>query len=226
IPEDQFNDADTLASEVASLLSLATCSMVTKFGYEFKNTKPETKVNAVFGQLLYFRPLIDTKNGSSIRRFLELTWPAYHSLKTYRKFNIAFQYFVWSQLNEEPIELSLVTTFVLYENLKHTFAIKQGYPFINGFFRPHGATTSKARTKGFKELLQEMFNAVRMTPNLDAIISLRNELIHSGISKLSLPKYIDIYTECHDILREYLLKLLQYTGPYFPYSSPNKPAVI
>jgi len=223
IPESEFNDAEELSTEVASLLSLATCSMVSKFGYEFGAERTEY---SIFGQLLYFRPLLDTKNGSLIRRFLEGAWPVYHSLKVSRKLNIAFQYFVWSQLNEQPIELSLVTTFVLYENLKHTFAIQQGYPFIREFFRPHGATTPNTRTKGFKELLREMFNTVGMVPNLDGIISLRNELVHSGISNLNLHEYIDIYSDCHDILREYLLKVLKYKGPYFPYSSPNQPIVI
>lgn len=227
IAEDQLKNAEELAGEVASLLSLATCSMVTKFGYEFHNGKPIQSINPIFGKLLYFRPLIDTKDGSLIRKYLELTWPAYRHLKDSRLLNIAFNYFVWSQLNEEPIQLSLVITFVLFENLKHTYAMQQGYPFIKGFFREHGATLSKpGKSKSFQELLKEMFEAVGMTPKLDSIKKLRNDLIHSGVSNLNLREYIDIYSECHDILREYLLKLLKYTGTYFPYSSPNKPAVI
>lgn len=224
LPEDEFHEAEELAGEVASLLSLATCSMVTKFGYEFGTEKVEY---SVLGQLLHFRPLLNTQNGGHIRGFLEQTWPAYHSLKASRKLNIAFQYFVWSQLNEEPIELSLVTTFVLYENLKHTFAIQRNYPFIKGFFRTHGATVSRpGRAISFGELLREMFSLVGMSPNLGAIISLRNELIHSGISGLNLSEYIDAYSECHDILREYFLRLLHYTGSYFSYSDFNKAAII
>lgn len=227
ISANQFDAAERLASEVAELLSLAACSMVMKFGYQFHDTDHEGQEQLITGHLQYFRPVIHTHSGASIREFLERTWPTYQRLRDVRKLNIAFQYHAWAQASGPPMELNLLTTFALLENLKHTFAIEQGYPFIKGFFRSHGATNSQpGRSRSFRSLLQEMLKAVGMTPNLDAIIDMRNELVHSGLSLLSMAGYRNVHGASHDILREYLLRLLQYSGSYFSYSSPNVPRTI
>jgi len=224
ISSTQFKNAELIASEIAEVLSLATCSPVRKFGYDFQG---EGSMKPFMGQLQYFRPLIDTHRGDLVRGFLEKTWPAYHRLKNPRNLNIALQYFVLSQMSGQPMELLLVVSFVLLENLKHSFALQQGYPYIGGYFRPHGATASKlGKAKGFKELLEQMFKQVGMTPALQSIIDLRNEIIHSGISSLSRSAQTTIYDNCQDIVREYLLRLLGYTGQYYPYSTPNAPATI
>ena len=220
----QFEDVELVATEVAELMSLATCSSVQKCGYNFEG---KGSLEPVIGQVQYFRPSIDTHRGALVRSFLEKTWPAYHQVRNDRKLNVAFQYYVLSQQNELPMELLLVISFVLLENLKHNFALYQGYPYLKGYFRLKGATTSKpGQKKTFEELLEEMFQQVGMTPTLASIIQLRNELIHSGISTLDTSTQTAIYDKCQDIIREYLLKFLGYTGQYYPYSSPNRPSII
>ncbi len=224
ISNAQFKDAELIACELGELLSLATCSPVRKYGYDFEG---ERLLQAVTGQMQYFRPLIDTHRGDLVRSLLEKTWPAYRQLRDVRKLDIAFQYYVLSQQSEQPREMLLVVTFVLLENLKHNFALHQGYPYIKGYFRSYGATTSKpGKGRGFEELLVDMLQQVGMTPALGSIIQLRNELIHSGISTLDTTTQTTIYCSCQDIIREYLLRLLKYTGQYYPYSTSNKPSMI
>jgi len=137
--------------------------------------------------------------------------------------DIVRHYYVLAEKPSQPIELKLVVLFVLLENLKHTFAVQQGYPFIKGSFRNQGATSSKpGGQKSFKCLMNEMFAAVSMSPDVSRIIKLRNELIHSGILVLSFQEKKDIYEFCQDLIREYLLRLLDYKGEYLSYSGSIK----
>ncbi len=57
------------------------------------------------------------------------------------------------------------------------------------------------------------------SPNLSAIVKLRNEIIHSGISQISFEHQKEIYDNCQDLIREYFLRLLGYTGDFRLYSS-------
>jgi len=140
VAETQFNDIEMLASEIAELLSFATSSPVWKFGYDFGGKGIN---NQVIGQIAHFSPAIDTVRGDAIRSFIEKTWVKYHNLRTRRKVNLAFYYYVFSQQNGQPMELLLIASFVLLESLKHNFALDSGYPFIRGFFRLKGAMVTK-----------------------------------------------------------------------------------
>jgi len=145
--------------------------------------------------------------------FLEQTWSTFHALKASRQLDIVFDYFVLSQLNRQPIELQLLISFVLLENLKSTFAQEQGYPFEDGKFksRPGGNELP------FKELLKRMLEAVGMMPDLSKIIRLRNEIVHSGITQLPAQERAEIWRFTQDVIREYLVRLLNYQGDYFLY---------
>jgi hypothetical protein len=224
ISEAQFQDVETVATEVAELLSFATSSPVTKFGYDFGSKGLRA---GVMGQIEYFRPAIDTVRGDLVRSFLEKTWLKYHDLRARRKINLAFSYYVLSQQSGQPMELLLVVSFVLLENLKHHFALDKGYPFIKGYFRRRGAIASKpGPSRKFEDLLKEMFQEVGMSPNMTLIIELRNDLIHSGLSTKPQSKQTAIYDACQDIIREYVLRVLDYTGEYCPFSAPNRVSVI
>jgi hypothetical protein len=224
ISEAQFVDIEMVASEIAELLSFATSSPVRKFGYDFGNKGLKT---GVMGQIEYFRPAIDALRGDLIRSFLEKTWAKYHILRTRRNIKLAFSYYVLSQQSEQPMELLLVASFVLLENLKHHFALDKGYPFIRGFFRLAGATLARpGPKKSFEQLLTEMLQEVGISPFLTPIIELRNDLIHSGLSVKPFSEQTAIYEACQDIIREYILKLLGYTGEYCRFSTPNITSII
>jgi hypothetical protein len=181
----------------------------------------------VMGQIEYSRPAIETTRGDLVRSFLEKTWAKYHELRAGRKINLAFNYYVLSQQSGQPMELLLVVSFVLLESLKHHFALDAGYPFIKHFFRQKGATVSKpGPRRTFEDLLREMFQEVGMSPNLTPIKDLRNDLIHSGLSTKPQIDQTAIYDACQDIIREYLLRLLDYTGDYCRFSTPNNVSII
>jgi len=224
LPAGEVQAARELSQGVASLLSVVTCSEVRVRAYEHADAVPSASWWAVVGSAWHFSPTIETVDGSAVREFLESTWRAYLELREPRKLDVAFEYFVLSQKPGYPIELKLVTAFVLLENLRHTFAKQEGYPWIKRRFREKGVTEANAGAEvGFKEMLMRMFQAVGMKPDLELIVSLRNELIHEGVSPLSTEEHFEAHRACQDLIREYLLRLLGYRGPYFPFSSPNVP---
>ena len=90
-------------------------------------------------------------------------------------------------------------------------------------FDPKWLKSSYRKASGkkwsFKALLLDMFKQVNMpSPDLSAIVDLRNDIIHSGISQTSGDHQQDIYDNCQDLVREYLLRLLGYTGNFLLYS--------
>jgi hypothetical protein len=56
---------------------------------------------------------------------------------------------------------------------------------------------------------------------LKRIVKLRNEIIHSGLSQRSHPQGWVMYEKIHDLLREYILRLLGFHGTYLVYSSAS-----
>lgn len=63
-----------------------------------------------------------------------------------------------------------------------------------------------------------MFEDVGMNPRLKQVVRLRNEIIHFGLSRKPYASLRKDYDYCHDIVREYLLRLLCYDGEYLLYS--------
>lgn len=222
VPAADVPVALDLANGVASLLSVATCSEVRVCAYDHPEANPYRRTWAVVGSTWRFCPTIETADGARVRRFLEQCWPQYRLLREERMLDVVFDYFVVSQKPGYPIELRLITSFVLLENLKHTFAKQRAYPFIEGYYRRRGATTeAPGRPLGFKKLLGEMLRSAGMTNPLVSIVKLRNELIHSGVASLSFEEHQAILADAQDLAREYLLRLLAYRGPFNPYSAPN-----
>lgn len=98
--------------------------------------------------------------------------------------------------------LKLATMFILLENLQSSYAREQGYAFKGGRWKnPNGDRP------GFRALLEEMLAGENMgSPYLGAVVKLRNEIIHSGVSELPFDEQEEIYCACQDISREYLLR--------------------
>lgn len=198
---------------LAVLLSFITCSQVVLHGWEHPISEPQAQFWSVVAKTAYFRPVLNIINGRVVKKYLELVWPAYFKLEKPRKLKVAFDYFVSAEALSLPLELKLATMFMLFENLKATFASERGYRFKKGYYRkPSGKPWS------FKLLLQGMFCKVGINPSPDEIIVLRNEIIHSGISQMSYDEQYKIYGKCQDIAREYLLRLMGFSGSFFLYS--------
>lgn len=203
-----------LLQGLSFLLSFATCSNVALYGWEHQNSQPAGQRWSVVARMGYFRPPFDIHDGTAIRTYLERVWQGYFKLEETRELRVAIDLFVLAETRSLPLELKLATMFILLENLKSTFANEQSYAFKDGCYRK-----ASGKPWSFKALLFDMFKVVGMSsPNLSAIVNLRNEIIHSGISQTSHDHQEEIYDSCQDLVREYFLRLLDYTGDFRLYS--------
>ncbi len=216
VPElepDNFNELLEKLEGLAKLLSLVTVSEVSICGWEYSDTSPQSKHWRVVSQANYFRPLIEIMDGNAVKEFLEESWPKYFVNKDTRKLPVAVGYFVTAQVREMPMELKLTTMFILFENLKSTYAKDSGYPYKGGWYR-----NQKGEKLSFKGLLSEMFKSVGMCPELSKMKKLRDEIIHSGITQLTFTQQVEIYESLRDISIEYFMRLLDFSGSYDLYS--------
>lgn len=209
---ESFEDLLEKLEGLAELLSLVTVSEVSLCGWEYPNTTPTSKHWAVVSQANYSTPLIETMDGNSVKEFIEQVWPGYFSNEQKRKLPVAIGYFLTAEVREMPNELKLTTMFILFENLKSTYAADRGYQYKGGWYRKQDGTRWS-----FRELLEEMFLSVGMSPEIGKIKKLRDELIHSGVSQLTLEQQQEIYTSLFDISAEYFMRLLGFSRKFFSY---------
>lgn len=199
-----------LLTGLSYLLSFATSSDVAFYGWSHEEEPRLNERWATVAQTGFFRPAFDLSNGGTVREYLERTWQGYRRLEESRGLRVAIDLYVLAETRTLPDELKLATIFILLENLKSTFADDRGYAFVKGYYtKPSGGRW------GFRGLLAEMLADAGMTsPDLKAIVSLRDEIIHSGISRTPRSYQEEIYESCQDLVREYLLRLLGYTGRF------------
>lgn len=201
------------------LLSFAGLSRVLCYGYDYPDGGVHQVRHTVFGVAQFFRPTLEISDGSVIKSFVEQTYPDFVRLAKSRKLNVVIDYLLQAERQNQPTECRLIFAFVLLENLKDTYARSKAIPYLKGFFRkqprPNGPKYS------FEELLQMMFREVRMRRGLKRIVKLRNEIIHSGLSQKSHHQRWVMYEKIHDLLREYILRLLGFHGNYLVYSSAS-----
>lgn len=200
------------------LLSFACQSKVVCYGYDYPDEAHSVR-KSVVGTTRFFRPVFEIRDGAVIRNFIDQTYPAYTKLEKSRSLNVAIDYMLQAERDALPTECRLIFAFVLLENLKHTYAVSERIPFVKGFFRK--GPNPKDETISFKLMLTRMFKAVGMTPTLDGIVSLRNAIVHSGVSDLTHQENLVRYAQIQDVVREYLLRLLGFKGSYALYSDVN-----
>lgn len=210
-----YSEGEKVVHDICALLSLASMSQVRAYHLEFEG---QNRRFSVVGEAMYFRPLIDTNNGGNVKKFLERSWPAYRKLKRSRKLAEVIYMLTTCELPKLPLEVRLGQIFIVLENLKSTYARFSKIPFVEGSYReisnPPKPNPIKERKLFFEELLKRMFKSAGMTVRLRRIIKLRNEIIHFGLSRKPYESLRKNYDFCHDIVREYLLRLLGYKGEY------------
>ena len=64
-----------------------------------------------------------------------------------------------------------------------------------------------------------MMKSAGMHKGLKQIVGLRNEIIHSGLSRKPHSQQWKMYERIQDIIREYLIRVLEYDGNFFTYAS-------
>ena len=210
---DRLAEAKELTDAVCQLLSLARCSEVASDGYEFPGASPPGEQWSTTAQFFKTSEVLEAVPGR-ISGFVQGAWTQFTQLQEPRKLNVAIGYFLHSN-KPAPVEIRIVLTIVMLEHMKHYYAVVDGYPFIKGFFREKTAIPTKpGRFVSFATLLTEMFRSVGMHPNLRSIIDLRNQMLHSGLSPLGLKDEWAMYCEMQMLVREYLLRLLGYSGDF------------
>jgi hypothetical protein len=217
-----------LLHELASLLSFATYSDVAYCGYKFKHGKLLGGSWSTTGRLRHFRPPFETADGSAIRQFIEQTWPSFTALKKQRKLDVVIHYILLADRPEQPVEVQLLLVFVALESLKTTYARSKRIPFIRGRFRRLGSPSKpnpgSEHAYSFKELLKLMLCDVKMgKTGLKQPIKLRDAIIHSGMASARASTLHKVHDSVQDILREYVLRLLNYRGRFWRYTPTSNP---
>jgi hypothetical protein len=212
--------------DLAWLLSFATYSDVAYAGYQFKHGPTLASQWATAGRLRHFRPPFQTADGVAIREFLEQAWPMFTKLRKTRKLGIVIHYILLADRHEQPVEVQLLLVFVALESLKATYALAKHIPFVGGRFRkissPPKPNPKREPYYSFEELLKLMLRDVKMgRTGLKQPIRLRNTIVHSGITTARPSTLHKLYDSVQDILREHMLRLLNYKGEFFLYSSPS-----
>jgi hypothetical protein len=224
---DQKRRVDTLVDEVTELLSFATMSQVVRFGHIYGS---QVSRQSVKGLTLYFRPTLGPTHGAEIRRFLKLTWPTYHRLRKKRKLNVVVDYIVTTELPHLPLEVEMLMSFVTLECLKSTYAKQVGYKFVAPAWRrisvPPRLDPRREPQLSFETLLKEMLGSMRMRKSLKRIIQLRNHIIHHGVSPRPLNSQFKGCFDAKELIREYLLRLLNFKGSYRRYNDMSIRTII
>ena len=216
VSEQERDSAVECVRALSELLSFITASEVAFFGWHHPVGPTTARRWSSSGFTNYFIPVLDTHNGELVRSFLETAWPHFSKERARRKFAEVFHYLALAEREDTPLELQLAIQFVVLEQLKHSFAISNGYVFIKPFFHVPGTVKpSKATRRGFQALLQAMFASAGMTPALADIVDLRNEILHSGLSARPFTELVAMKGSVIAIVREYLLRLLQYKGRFY-----------
>jgi len=219
VAEDKVQEVKTAIERICWLLSFAGTCQVIPFEYEYPNGSGLTHTFTVSGVAQYFRPAFEISNGTQIKSFVEQTYNNYACLEQSRKLNVIIHYLNQAELPKQPMEIKLILVFVALESLKHTFAQSQGFRFVDGYFRnAKWKPKDKGNTYYFATLVKMMLKDVGMSYDLKVAKDLRNELIHSGFSDETYNAKNELYADVHDLLREYLLRLLGYRGLYSPYA--------
>jgi hypothetical protein len=215
-----------ILDSICWLLSLAGLSRVVSYRYEYPQGSGLGGDQSVVAQSSYFRPTIEIRDGAAVRTFVEQTYPKFRTLQRRRKLPVVIDYLVLAERVAQPMEVRLVLLFVALECLKTTYAKSHGMPFIAGrYHQPSSKPSKLGRVCGFEDLLKLMLTEVGMRRGLRRIVQLRNDIVHSGVSRRSYTQQLSTYERAHDVVREYLLRLLGYHGTYLTYSSAGSRCV-
>jgi len=204
------------------LLSFASLSRVMCYGHEYPDGTGLGSFSSVIGESRYFRPSIDIRDGKQTIEFIEKSYSGYRQWEQVRKLNVVIDYLVQAERTGQPTELKLIIAFVVLENLKDTYARSMSIPYIRGYFRKVPKPKGCDDRYSFEELLHLMLSQVKMKKGLKRVKTLRNEVIHSGVTRKPHSWQWKQYEGLHDLLREYILRLIGYTGDYLTYASAGR----
>lgn len=211
INENDIENVVEIVKKISNILSFAVCSEVRFYGWHIKETYRSHMWN-VRARYCWSRPPFCCVEATHIKILIETCFESYSEIHEKRSMPVVIDLLNIPEVDNLPIELKLATLFILLENLKSTYAKSKNYKYKDGNY-----WTVDNKKYSFQILLTEMFNEVGIDFNLKEIKSLRNEIIHSGLSQLSYEQLLSSYAICRDIVTEYILRLIGYKGKFSPY---------
>jgi hypothetical protein len=215
-----------LVDELCWLLTFAGACKVMRYQYEHPAGSGIGGAHSVSGSAQFFRTPIDIRNGTAAREFVEKTFDQYMRLRRARRLAVVFDYLAHAERAGLPIEAKLMLGFVALENLKSSYARSAQIPFVKGAFREnYRSPTNIGSRYTFEALLKKMFAEVGMRPRLLRLVRLRNDLIHTGLSGRPFRTQWKYYCRLIDLIREYLLRIMKYSGYYAPYDFERRGTV-
>jgi hypothetical protein len=217
VPRHRERQAIEVVTDICWLLSLASTSAVVPYQTHYEGRTHGWSVAAAFNE---FRAPIEVYDGKTVETFVQACYPQFRRLKRRRKLPTAIDYLVYGHLPSMPLEVKLLIAFTVLEHLKSTWARTQGIPLIAGFYRKldtTGHATRRSPRWSFDELVRAMLTEVKMRAALRRIVPLRNRLIHSGMTRLTVTRSFNLFGGIVDTLHKYLFRLLGYRGPMVDY---------
>ncbi|MGY5391643.1 hypothetical protein [Acinetobacter sp. NigerLNRRAM0016] len=213
ISSDQVEHVLEVIDDLCWLLSFAQQSPVRRYSHKIGSAEYGTNCSGAVVNPL--RTIIED-SGKEIRNFIEQTYPTFKKLKSIRQLTVVFGYLCEANRSTLALEITLISHYVAIENLKNTFALEQGYKYKDGKYSHnlYGKCSSTEMTKRMFEAVQ--FNREEIAPFLKK----RNKMIHEGIllpfgDENYMEQAIEDRRDVSDLLRKYLLTLLNYKGAYY-----------
>ena len=240
IIDAQVSQVLEIIDDLCWLLSFAQQSPVRRHGHKIGSTGQWSNCSGIL-----INPLssIIEMHGDEIRKFIEQVYPTFKELKLPRQLTVVFGYLCEANRSSLALEITLISHYVAIENLKNTFALEQGYKYKDGkyshplyppqdyhfknkeeycFDEMTAQYIHKLYGKcGSTEMTKRMFISAKFKRDeISPFLKKRNKMIHEGILlPFGDPNYMEQAIEdrrnVSDLLRKYLLTLLNYKGSYY-----------
>lgn len=202
------------------LMTLAGLTMSCRYAYDYPDGQRREE-RTVIGSLNKFRPTLNLEDGKSVQTYMQNGYSQFKKYEKARDLTAVINYLANAHSHEMPLQFKLLGCFVVLESLKSTFAENSSIPFIAGSYRKGKNPTRKSPKYTFEELVKMMLREQGLKFGLRRIIKLRNDIVHTGYTKRTFKHQLTQFERINDILRVYLLSLLNYEGEYPVYSKAN-----
>ena len=192
------------------LLAFATQSQVACYGHDYPDDSPHKVRNGVHRAGQNADPVIEPADGSAIRMFVDRAYPQFKALEGARSLKVVIDYMLQAARPGLPMECRLVFLSVLLENMKQTYGTQLKFAFKDGKY----VDPETKKKIDFRVMMSRMFRAEGMTPSLQPLVNLRNEVLHTGVASMTIQQQKAQYDAATDLIREYLLRLLGFKGTF------------
>jgi hypothetical protein len=209
---NHVDKASEAVRDLCWLLRLACLSGVAPYSSKYAGEYQSWSASGCFTE---FRWPLDVRDGAIVEDFVQKCWPAYRKLKRRRRLQESIDYLVFANGSDVPVEIKLIAAFTALEHLKTTFARVQRIPRIAGYYRERDALGRASRNSPrlyFEDMIRLMLAEVRMKTAVRRFVPLRNQLIHTGVSRRSARRHFEEYCAVTTDLHRYLFRLLGYSG--------------